>query len=86
MARVVKLSIDGRGHALDAVFIKHLWCTVKYEEVYGEGYGAQIDAHPQLEAILRYHTERRPHSALGNEQPRRHRDVYREPTRLAINQ
>lgn len=45
MARVVKFSIDGRGHAFDAAFIKHLWCTIKDEDVYVEGYGAQIEAY-----------------------------------------
>ena len=34
LARGVKLSMYGRGRALDNVFIERLWRTVKYEEVY----------------------------------------------------
>ena len=30
----VRISMDGRGRALDNVFVERLWRTVKYEEVY----------------------------------------------------
>jgi putative transposase len=32
----IRISMDGRGRALDNVFIERLWPTVKYEEVYLE--------------------------------------------------
>ncbi len=84
--RGVKLSMDGRGRALDNVFIERLWRTVKYEEVYVKSYCSQIEAHTQLDAFFRFYNERRPHSAFGHEQPRTPLEVYREPIRLAINQ
>lgn len=31
---VMQISMDGRGRALDNVFVERLWRTVKYEEVY----------------------------------------------------
>ncbi len=86
LARGVKLSMDGRGRALDNVFIERLWRTVKYEEVYLKSYCSQIEAHTQLDAFFRFYNERRPHSAFGNEHPRTPLEVYREPIRLAINQ
>jgi putative transposase len=30
----IQISMDGRGRALDNVFVERLWRTVKYEEVY----------------------------------------------------
>jgi len=30
----VKLSMDGRGRAIDNVFIERLWRSVKYEYIY----------------------------------------------------
>ena len=30
----IQMSLDGRGRALDNVFVERLWRTVKYEEVY----------------------------------------------------
>lgn len=33
-----KMSMDGRGRALDNVFVERLWRSVKYEEVYLRDY------------------------------------------------
>ena len=33
-AAEVQISMDGRGRALDNVFVERLWRSVKYEEVY----------------------------------------------------
>jgi putative transposase len=30
----MQISMDGRGRALDNVFVERLWRTVKYEKVY----------------------------------------------------
>jgi putative transposase len=38
IARGVAVSMDGRGRALDNVFVERLWRTVKYEEVYLRDY------------------------------------------------
>jgi putative transposase len=35
----VAISMDGRGRALDNVFVERLWRSVKYEEVYLKDYG-----------------------------------------------
>ena len=34
----IKISMDGRGRALDNIFVERLWRTVKYEEVYLKKY------------------------------------------------
>ena len=34
----ITISMDGRGRALDNVFIERLWWTVKYEEIYQKSY------------------------------------------------
>jgi putative transposase len=36
--------MDGRGRALDTVFVARLWRTVKYEESYGRDYGTPREA------------------------------------------
>ena len=36
--RQILISMDGRGRALDNVFIERLWRSVKYEEVYLNDY------------------------------------------------
>jgi putative transposase len=61
----VKISMDGKGRALDNVFVERLWRTVKYGEVYLKSYRSQVDAYKNLEHYFRYYNERRPHSAFG---------------------
>jgi len=40
----IKISMDGRGRALDNGFVERLWRTVKYEEVYVKDYGTPREA------------------------------------------
>ena len=47
--RVIKISMDGQGGALDNVFIEHLWRTIKYNEIYLKSYSSLIDAHQNLD-------------------------------------
>jgi len=41
----IRISTDGRGRALDNIFIKRFWRTLKYEDIYHQGlrHGAQVD-------------------------------------------
>jgi putative transposase len=40
----IRISMDGRGRALDNVFVERLWRTVKYEEVYLKDYETPREA------------------------------------------
>lgn len=86
LARGVKISMDGRGRALDNVFVERLWRTVKYDEVYLKSYCSQVDAYTNLDTFFRLYNEQRPHSAFGDTKPRTPMEVYRQPVPLAINQ
>jgi putative transposase len=86
LARGVKISMDGRGRALDNVFVERLWRTVKYDEVYLKSYCSQIDAYANLDAFFRFYNEQRPHSAFGIASPKTPMEVYRQLVPLAINQ
>lgn len=61
----VRISMDGRGRALDNVWIERLWRTVKQEEVYIKDYIDGIDAHKSLDRYFNFYNEKRPHSSLG---------------------
>ena len=63
--------MDGRGRALDNVFIERLWRSVKYEEVYLRDYGSVSEAEKSLGAYFAFYNERRRHqrSAIAR-QPR----------------
>jgi putative transposase len=62
--------MDGRGRALDNVFIERLWWrTVKREEVYLKDYCTPTEAAQQLETFFIRYNEYRQHSSLGYQTP-----------------
>jgi putative transposase len=48
----IQISMDGRGRALDNIFVERLWRTVKYEEVYLKAYGTPREAIQGLEQFF----------------------------------
>lgn len=65
----VQISMDGKGRALDNIFIERLWRTIKYEEVYLREYGTPREARYGLSRYLLHYNEQRPHSALDYRTP-----------------
>lgn len=65
----VRISMDGRGRALDNVFIERLWRTVKYEDIYLREYADGHALHAGLTRYFRFYNHERPHSALQNGTP-----------------
>jgi putative transposase len=68
-----QVSMDGRGRALDNVFVERLWRSVKYEEVYLHDYGTVPNARAGLGRYFQFYNHERPHQALGYRTPA---DVY----------
>ena len=60
----IKISMDGRGRALDNIFTERLWRTLKYEEVYLHEYASPKEAYHQLAHYIRFYNFDRPHQAL----------------------
>jgi putative transposase len=65
----VRISMDGRGRALDNIFVERLWRTVKYEEVYLKEYATVPIAIASLREYFRFYNEERLHQALGYQPP-----------------
>jgi putative transposase len=68
-AEGIQISMDGRGRALDNVFVERLWRTVKYEEVYLKDYETPREAMQGLETFFVRYNERRQHQALEYQTP-----------------
>jgi len=71
----VRISMDGRGRALDNVFIERLWRSVKYEDIYLWDYRDGHSLREGLGRYFRFYNTERPHSA--------HR--YRTPEQVHFN-
>lgn len=65
----IQISMDGRGRALDNIFVERLWRTIKYEEVYLNSYESVRQAKERLGAYLRFYNQERLHQSLGYRTP-----------------
>ena len=65
----IRISMDGRGRALDNVFIERFWRTVKYELIYINEFETVWDLEAGLGEWIDYYCNRRPHSALNYRSP-----------------
>lgn len=61
----IHISMDGRGRALDNVWMERFWRTIKYEEIYPKSYVDGLDALHNLGLYFPYYNEVRPHSSLA---------------------
>ncbi len=65
----IRISWDGRGRALDNIFVERLWRSVKYEEVYIKDYQSVTDAVSNLRAYFTFYNHERLHQALDYQTP-----------------
>jgi putative transposase len=65
----VAISMDGRGRALDNIFVERLWRSVKYEDVYLKGYASLPELLPGLTEYFVFYNSERPHQSLGYRTP-----------------
>jgi putative transposase len=65
----VAVSRDGRGRALDNVFVERLWRSVKYEDIYIQGYETVPGLHRGLARYFAFYNDDRPHQSLDYRTP-----------------
>ncbi len=61
----IKISMDGRGRALDNIFVERLWRNVKHEDIYLKGYSNLIELTMGLTEYFSFYNSERPHQSLG---------------------
>ncbi len=66
----VKISMDGKGRALDNIFVERLWRSVKYENIYLKDYQNGHELYRGLEEYFLFYNTLRPHMSLGNKVPK----------------
>jgi putative transposase len=69
LAAGITISMDGRGRALDNIFVERLWRTVKYEDIYLKGYATPREVFRGLEEYFSYYNVERPHQSLDYRTP-----------------
>lgn len=71
----VQISMDGKGRAIDNVFIERLWRSTKYENVYLNDYESPYSALVGLTEYYKFYNNVRPHQSLGYKTPA---EIYHE--------
>lgn len=61
----VRISMDGRGRALDNVFVERLWRSVKYEDIYPRAYEDGRALYEGLNAYFQFYNHERFHQSLN---------------------
>lgn len=65
----IKISMDGKGRALDNIFIERFWRTIKYEHIYLRAYADGRELDKGLSAYFRFYNQDRKHQSLGYQTP-----------------
>jgi len=64
-----KVSMDGRGRAMDNIFTERLWRSVKYEEVYLKDYATVLEAQENIGNYFHFYNYERKHQSLHYKTP-----------------
>ena len=64
-----KVSMDGRGRAMDNIFTERLWRSVKYEEVYLKDYATVLEAKEEIGDYFKFYNYERKHQSLNYQTP-----------------
>ena len=65
----IQVSMDGRGRAIDNVFIERLWKSVKYEDIYLRDYCEPVELHCGIDRYFKFYNTERLHSSLNYRPP-----------------
>jgi putative transposase len=77
----IRISWDGRGRALDNIFVERLWRSVKYEEVYLKDYQTVSEARNGLKDYFHFYNYERYHQSLDYKTPY---SVYRSDHSMSL--
>ncbi len=67
--RDIKISMDGKGRALDNIFIERFWRSVKYEWLYMHEFSTVLELYAGLEEYFQFYNTERLHQSLNYQTP-----------------
>jgi putative transposase len=65
----IQISMDGRGRALDNIFIERFWRSLKYEDIYLRDYTSVPELRAGLQRYFTFYNFERPHQSLDYQVP-----------------
>ncbi len=68
-ANGIRISMDGKGRALDNIYIERLWRSVKYENIYLNVYEDGLSLYQGLKQYFDFYNKERLHQSLDYQSP-----------------
>jgi putative transposase len=65
----IAISMEGRGRALDTIFVERLWRTVKYEDIYLNDYATVPALEEGLASYFQFYNHERLHQSVASRTP-----------------
>ena len=65
----IRISMDGKGRALDNIFIERFWRTIKYDYIFYNDFGDMPKLIAGVSWFIDYYNQRRPHLSLNKWTP-----------------
>ncbi len=65
----IEISMDGKGRALDNVYIERFWRTLKYEKIYLCPTSDAVQLYDDIKDFINYYNNKRKHTSLSNHTP-----------------
>lgn len=65
----IKISMDGKGRAIDNIFIERFWRTIKYEDIYLKTYENGVSSYQGVGKYIHFYNTKRKHQSLNNVTP-----------------
>lgn len=64
-----KFSMDGKGRAIDNIFIERFWRNIKYEKIYPEPSEDGHELYGKIKWYMEFYNAQRPHQSLDYKKP-----------------
>jgi putative transposase len=61
--------MDGKGRAIDNIFVERIWKSVKYEDIYLKSYQNGTELQKGLEKYFDFYNQERFHQSLNYQTP-----------------
>lgn len=65
----IQISMDGKGRAIDNIYIERFWRTIKYEDIYLKAYENGLSLYKGVEKYMHFYNTKRKHQHLDNKTP-----------------
>jgi putative transposase len=65
----ISFSMDGKGRAIDNIFIERFWRSIKYEKIYLEPSDDGLELYGKIKTYMEFYNTKRQHQSLGYKKP-----------------